>query len=59
MNKPTIALAELIGKKADADLLEQMIQFVAQRMMKSDVEGLCSAGFDVKRPDRVKPQRLP
>lgn len=48
MTKPTIALTELVEKGADADLLKQMIQFVAQRMMEFDVEGLCGAGFDVK-----------
>lgn len=40
MTKPTIALTELVEKGADADLLKQMIQFVAQRMMEFDVEGL-------------------
>lgn len=48
MTKPTIALTELVEKGADADLLRQMIQFVAQRMMDFDVESLCGAGFDVK-----------
>lgn len=52
ITKPTIALTELVEKEADADLLKQMIQFVAQRMMEFDVEGLCGAGFDVKSPDR-------
>ena len=31
MTKPTMALAELAEKRADADLLREMIQFVAQR----------------------------
>ena len=53
MTKPTIALTELVEKGADADLLKQMIQFVAQRMMEFDVEGLCGAGFDVKSPGRT------
>ena len=53
MTKPTIALTELVEKGADADLLKQMIQFVAQRMMEFDVESLCGAGFDVKSPDRI------
>ncbi len=46
-------MTELVEKGADADLLKQMIQFVAQRMMEFDVEGLCGAGFDVKSPDRT------
>lgn len=33
MTKPTIALTEMIEKGADADLLKQMIRFVAQRML--------------------------
>ncbi len=37
MTKPNIALTELFEKGADADLLKQMIQFVAQRMMEFDV----------------------
>ncbi len=31
---------------------KQVIQFVAQRMMKFDVEDLCNGCFDVKSPDR-------
>ena len=31
--KPTMSLAELAEKGADTDLLREMIQFVAQRMM--------------------------
>lgn len=27
---------------------KQMMQFVAQRMMELDVEGLCAAGYDIK-----------
>ncbi|NWC84105.1 transposase, partial [Pseudomonas putida] len=53
MTKPTIALTELVEKGADADLLKQMIQFVAQRMMEFDVEGLCGAVFAVQIPDRA------
>ncbi len=53
MTKPTMALTELVEKGTDADLLKQMIQFVAQRMMEFDVESLCGAGFDVKSLDRT------
>ena len=35
MTKPTMALAELAEKGPDADLLREMIQYVAQRMMGS------------------------
>lgn len=53
MTKPTIAPTELVENGADADLLKQVIQFVAQRMMEFDVKGLRGTGFDVKSPDRV------
>src|SRR5690606_27777070 len=44
-----IALAE----GADADLLKQMIQFVAQRMMEMDVESLCAAAYGERSPERL------
>jgi len=51
--KPNIALAELVEKGADADLLREMIQYVAQRMMDMDVEGLCAAGYAERSPERL------
>ncbi|HGA2317526.1 TPA: hypothetical protein ACIRVE_002083 [Pseudomonas putida] len=33
MTKPTIPLTEMVEKRADADLLKQMIRFVAQQML--------------------------
>lgn len=53
MTKPTVSLNELLEKGADVDLLRQMIQFVAQRMMELDVEGLCGAGYDIKSVERI------
>jgi len=53
MTKASMALAELAEKGADADLLRQMIQFVAQRMMEMDVEGLCAAGYGERSADRA------
>src|SRR5262252_7560494 len=53
MTKATMALAELAEKTPDADLLRQMIQFVAQRLMDLDVETLCGAGYDVKSGERT------
>jgi len=47
-----MALAELTEKGADADLLKQMIQFVAQRMMDMDAESLCAAAYGERTPDR-------
>lgn len=48
-----IAFAELVEKGADADLLKQMVQFVAQRMMDMDVESLCSAAYGERSPERA------
>ena len=45
MTKPSIALADLLEKGADVDLLRQMIQHVAQRMMELDLEGICAAAY--------------
>ncbi|PZW47622.1 putative transposase [Pseudomonas sp. URMO17WK12:I2] len=53
MTKPTFPLTELVEKGADADLLKQIIQFVAQRIMEFDVEGLCGGGFDIESLDRI------
>ena len=53
MTKPTMALAELAEKGADADLLREMIQYVAQRMMEMDAEGLCAAAYGARSPDRA------
>ena len=35
----TMALTELAEKGADIDVLRQMVQFMAQRLMELDVEG--------------------
>ncbi|HXF46871.1 MAG TPA: transposase, partial [Burkholderiaceae bacterium] len=45
-----MSLAELAEKGADVDLLRQMVQFMAQRLMEIDVEGRCGAGYDEKAP---------
>lgn len=51
--KSTIALAELAEKGADADLLREMIQYVAQRLMDMDVEGLCQAAYGERSAERT------
>ncbi len=51
MTNPTMALAELAEKGADIDVLRQMVQFMAQRLMEVDVESRCGAGYDEKAPD--------
>jgi putative transposase len=53
MTKATMALTELAEKGPDVDVLRQMIQFVAQRLMDLDVETLCGAGYDVKSTERA------
>jgi putative transposase len=53
MTKATMALTELAEKGPDVDVLRQMIQFVAQRLMDLDVETLCGAGYDVKSAERA------
>jgi putative transposase len=49
----TIALTELAEKGADIDVLRQMVQFMAQRLMELDVEGRCGAGYDEKSTERI------
>ena len=48
-----MALTELAEKGADVDLLREMIQFVAQRLMDMDVETLCGAGYGERTAERV------
>src|SRR5512138_1285696 len=49
----TMALTELAEKGADIDVLRQMVQFMAQRLMELDVQGRCGAGYDEKSPERL------
>ena len=51
--KTTIALADLVEKGADSDLLRDMIQYVAQRLMEADTEGLCAAAYGERSPERA------
>lgn len=51
--KPSIALADLIEKGADADLLRQMIQHIVERVMAFDVENLCNAGYGERSEERT------
>jgi putative transposase len=48
-----IALKELIEKGSDADLLREMIAFIASRMMELEVEGLTGAGHGERSPNRI------
>ena len=51
--KANIALAELAEKGAEPDLLREMIQYVAQRMMEMDAEGLCAAAYAERSSERL------
>jgi putative transposase len=53
MTTATMALTELAEKGADIDVLRQMVQFMAQRLMELDVEQRCGAGYDEKSPERL------
>ena len=53
MTTATMALAELADRGADVDVLRQMVQFMAQRLMELDVEGRSGAGHDEKTPEQV------
>ena len=49
--------SELADKGPDVDMLRQMVQFMAQRLMDMDVESLCGAGYDEKSAERLEPVR--
>jgi len=53
-----MALAELTEKCADTDLLRDMVQFVAQRMMQMDTESLCAAAYGERSPERANSRGL-
>ncbi len=50
--KPSIALANLVEKGADTDLLWEMIQHVVEPIMAMDVENLCGAVYGERSTDR-------
>lgn len=54
MTTATMALDELAEKGADIDMLRQMAQFMAQRLMELDVEAHCGTGYDEKSAQRLK-----
>ena len=47
-----MALAQLLEKGSDADLLREMVGYVAQRLMELDVEGLCGAAHGERSGER-------
>jgi len=52
MTNVSMALADLAEKGADTDVLREMVQFLAQRLMEADVEGRCGAGYGERDVDR-------
>ena len=48
MTTATIALTELAEKGADIDVLRQMVQFMAQRLVEIDLESRCGAPTPVR-----------
>ena len=52
MTNERMALAELLEKGSDSDLLRQMIGYVAQRLMEADVEGLIGAAHGERSEHR-------
>ena len=57
MTTATMALAELAEKGADVDVLRQMVQFMAQRLMDMDVQARCGAGYDESKRTGITPPR--
>ena len=49
--KPGIALADLLEKGADTDLLREMIHHIVERVMQFDIENLCGAFYGERSPD--------
>ena len=53
MTDDRIALCELLEKRADADLLREMIGFAAERLMELEVQGLTGADYGERAPDQL------
>jgi putative transposase len=53
MTDDIIALRALLEKRADADLLREVIGFAAERLMELEVQGLTGAGYGERAPDRL------
>lgn len=45
MTKPSIAFTKLAEKGPDVDLVRDMLQLAAQKLMELDVEALCGAAY--------------
>jgi len=52
MTDVRMGLAQLLEKGSDADLLREMVGYVAQRLMDLDVEGVCGAAHGERSGER-------
>lgn len=52
MNDSASAVAEPIAATAQIDVLRQMVQYLAQRLIEVDVQGRCGASYDEKSTKR-------
>ena len=53
MTNEMMALRSLLEKSADAELLQEMLGFAAQRLMELEVEGLTGAAHSERITDRL------
>ena len=53
MTDDMMSLRALLEKSSDADLLREMVGFVAQRLMELEVESLTGAAHGARDPDRI------
>jgi len=53
MTDEMMSLCALLEKSSDADLLREMVEFAAQRLMELEVEGLTGAGHGERSADRI------
>ena len=53
MTDEMMSLRTLLKKSADADLLREMVEFAAQRLMELEVESLTGAAHGQRSPDRI------
>jgi hypothetical protein len=53
MTADRMALLELIEKRADGDLIRELLAYAAERLMAAEVEGLCGAGHGERSPGRI------
>ena len=55
MTTDRMALLELIEKRADGDLVRELLGYAAERLMAVAVEGLCGAGHGERGSARLAP----